>query len=137
MPALHGTPTPCATGSSTKASRPFCQWRQPHYKQCFTHNEPHWLKVPSTPPPTIQECYAVSHYQSISYHIQPYLQPSSVTTRGHRLRYMIPFCRTDILSRSYFLSTIRLWNQIPQKESTALPWTLSRLGLPPRSFEYP
>ena len=82
-------------------------------------------------------CYAVSHYQSISYHIQPYLQPSSVTTRGHRLRYMIPFCRTDILSRSYFPSTIRLWNQIPQKESTALPWTLSRQGLPPWSFEYP
>ena len=74
-----------ATGSSTKTSRPFCQWRLPHYKQCFTHDKHYRLEVASTPPSTIQACYAVSHYQPISCHIQPYFQPSSVTTRGHQL----------------------------------------------------
>ena len=38
----HGQHT--TTGSSTKASRSFCQWRLPHYKQCFKHDEHHRLK---------------------------------------------------------------------------------------------
>jgi len=85
----HGQHT--TTGSRTKASRSFCQWRLPHYKQCFKHDEHHRLEVPSTPPPTIQACYAVSHYQPISCHIQPYIQPYFVTTKGRQLGYLIQF----------------------------------------------
>jgi len=82
----------------------------------------HRLEVHSTPPPTIQACYDVSHYQQASCYIQPYLQPSSVTSKCHQLEYMIPFCRTDICSRSYFMSTIRLWNQIPRTRRSHQPY---------------
>ena len=107
-----------ATGSSTKVCSPFCQWRVPHYK-CVTHDEHHRLEVLSTLPPTIQVfmLYRITN-QLFAIPIQPYPQPSSVTTRGLHLRYMILFCQTDIYSRSYFPSTIRLWNQIPHKVVT-------------------
>ena len=90
-----------------------------YHTKCFTHDEHHRLEVLSTLPPTIQVfmLYRITN-QLFAIPIQPYPQPSSVTTRGLHLRYMILFCQTDIYSRSYFPSTIRLWNQIPHKVVT-------------------
>ena len=43
-----------------------------------------------------------------------YLHLSTLRTRGHTLRYMIPYCRTDVYRNSFFQSAIRLWNQLPE-----------------------
>ena len=43
-----------------------------------------------------------------------YLHPSALSTQGHILRYMIPYCRTDVFWNSFFLSAIRLWNQLSE-----------------------
>ena len=40
--------------------------------------------------------------------------PLYLSTRGHTLRYMIPYCRTDVYRNSFFPSAIRLWNQLPE-----------------------
>ena len=31
-----------------------------------------------------------------------YLHPSTLSTKGHTLRYTIPFCRTDVYRYSFF-----------------------------------
>ena len=45
--------------------------------------------------------------------------PANLNTRGHTLRYMVPFCRTDVYRYSFFPSGIRLWNQLPASIATA------------------
>ena len=50
---------------------------------------------------------------------QQYLHPATSATRGHGLRYIVPYTRTDILRHSFFPSAIRLWNQLPQQLVTA------------------
>ena len=45
--------------------------------------------------------------------VSPFLHPSSISTRGHSDRFLVPFCRTDTLRHSFFPSAIRLWNQLP------------------------
>ena len=42
-----------------------------------------------------------------------YLHPSALSTRGHTLPYMIPYCRTDVYRNSFFPSANKLWNQLP------------------------
>ncbi|MCG8035359.1 MAG: hypothetical protein JAZ03_24705 [Candidatus Thiodiazotropha taylori] len=51
-----------------------------------------------------------------------FFHPTSSSTRGHPLRYMVPFCRTDVFLYSFFPSGIRLWNQLP--ESVVMSETL-------------
>ncbi|MCG8034813.1 MAG: hypothetical protein JAZ03_21935, partial [Candidatus Thiodiazotropha taylori] len=43
-----------------------------------------------------------------------YLHPIGLSTRGHSLRYLVPFSRTDAHRHSFFPSGIRLWNQLPE-----------------------
>ena len=40
---------------------------------------------------------------------------TGAATRGHQHRYRVPFCRTTIYRESFFPSTIRLWNQLPEE----------------------
>ena len=52
---------------------------------------------------------------------QPYLVPrgASTTTRGHNLRYLVPYSRVQFHQQSFFPSTIRLWNNLPDSVATA------------------
>jgi hypothetical protein len=42
------------------------------------------------------------------------------STRGHTSRYKVPFCRTTIYKESFFPSTIRIWNQLPESTISAM-----------------
>ena len=42
-----------------------------------------------------------------------YFQPLGATTRGHELKFLVPYCRINVI-RDSFPSTIRLWNQLPE-----------------------
>ena len=42
------------------------------------------------------------------------LHPSALSTRGHTLRYMIPYCRTDVYRNSCFPSAVRLWQYLSE-----------------------
>ena len=54
-----------------------------------------------------------------------YLHPSALSSRGHTLHYMIPYCRTDVHQNSFFPSATRLWNQLPETiEAAPNPWWL-------------
>jgi len=48
-----------------------------------------------------------------------FLHPSTLTTRGHTLRFVVPYCRTDVYRHTFFPSGIRLWNQLPEGIATA------------------
>ncbi|KAK3098073.1 hypothetical protein FSP39_015909 [Pinctada imbricata] len=52
---------------------------------------------------------------------EPYLIPrsASTTTRGHNLRFMVPYSRVQFHQQSFFPSTIRLWNNLPDRVVTA------------------
>ena len=56
----------------------------------------------------------VSHMDSSTFQGPLYLHPSALSTQGHTLHYMIPYCRTDVYRNSFFQSAIRLWNQLPE-----------------------
>ena len=45
----------------------------------------------------------------------PHLQLLGAATRGHQYKYRIPYCRTNTYKDSFFSSSIRLWNQLPEK----------------------
>jgi len=47
------------------------------------------------------------------------LQFRSSTTRGHNLRFIVPFCSTDYLRHSFFPSPVRLWNTLPEHTASA------------------
>lgn len=44
---------------------------------------------------------------------QQYLQQTQSVTRGHFQPLYLPYCRTDTYRQSFFPSTIRLWNSLP------------------------
>ena len=48
--------------------------------------------------------------------------PAGTCTRGHALRYLVPYCRTDVYLHPFFPSEIRLWNNVP--EDVAMSETL-------------
>ncbi|CAC5397792.1 HMCN [Mytilus coruscus] len=50
---------------------------------------------------------------------EPYLMPTSVSTRGHNIRYLQPHCRTLVYQHSFFPSAIRIWNYLPQPLATS------------------
>jgi hypothetical protein len=52
---------------------------------------------------------------------QPYLVPrsASTTSRGHHLRFLIPYSRVQYHQQSFSPSTIRLWNSLPYSVATA------------------
>ena len=58
-----------------------------------------------------------------------FFHPTSLNTRGHSLRYLVPYCRTDTYSNSFFPSGIRLWNQLPEDLVTAPSLVAFKEGL--------
>ena len=50
---------------------------------------------------------------------EQYLHTTTSVTRGHGLKFIVPYCRTDLLRHSFFPSAIRLWNQLPKPAATA------------------
>ena len=58
-----------------------------------------------------------------------YFRPTALTTRGHSLRYYLPFCRTDVYKHSFFPSGIRSWNQLPEEVASAQSLDAFRVGL--------
>ena len=42
-----------------------------------------------------------------------HLRTTALSTRGHPLKFFVPYTRTDIYKASFFPSGIRLWNQLP------------------------
>ena len=49
----------------------------------------------------------------------PHLQLIGAATRGHKYKYRIPYCSTNTYKDSFSLSSIRLWNQLPEKLTNA------------------
>jgi hypothetical protein len=54
----------------------------------------------------------------IVYHIvdipaMSYLQPTSLRTRGHALRFLVPHTRMRVYKTSFFPKAIWLWNKLP------------------------
>jgi len=61
--------------------------------------------------------YRIVHGQvdirCMAYHL------SATNTRGHSLKFVVPFCRLDIYRHSFFPSGFRLWNALPEHIATA------------------
>ena len=68
-------------------------------------------------------------YMLIDIPASMFLHPSTLSTRGHTVRYMLPFCRTDIYRHSFFPAGIRLWNQLPESLATATTLEGFKAGL--------
>ena len=62
----------------------------------------------------------------------PLLQLMGAATRGHQIKYRIPYCRTNTYKDSFFLSSIRQWNQLPENLTNAK--SLEHRGLQGRDF---
>ena len=50
----------------------------------------------------------------------PCLHHLSAATRGQQQKYRVPYSRTTVHKESFFPSTIRLWNQLPEATAAAL-----------------
>ena len=57
--------------------------------------------------------YRVVH-SLVAIQLPPQFSQTGAATRGHQHRYRIPFCRTTVYKESFFPSTIRVWNQLPE-----------------------
>ena len=44
-----------------------------------------------------------------------HLQLFGVATRDHQNKYRIPYCKSNTYQDSFFVSSVRLWNQLPEK----------------------
>ena len=58
------------------------------------------------------------------------LHPATLNTRGNSMRYLQPYCRTDLYRCSFFPSGIRLWNKLPELVVTAPTLETFKGGLP-------
>ena len=67
-------------------------------------------------------------YGLIDIQAPDFLHPSTLSTRGNTLRYIIPYCRTDIYRHSFFPSAIRLWNQLRDRTVTSPMLDAFKLG---------
>ena len=52
-------------------------------------------------------------YHLVDIPADQYLHPSSLRTRGHQLRFLVPHTRTTVYRTAFFPQAIRLWNQLP------------------------
>jgi hypothetical protein len=50
----------------------------------------------------------------------PFIHHLSAATRGQQQKYIVPYSRTTVHKESFFPSTIRLWNQLPEATTAAL-----------------
>ena len=60
----------------------------------------------------------------------PHLQLLGAATRGHQYRYRVPYSRTKTYKESFFPSSIRLWNQLPEELTTAESLETFKAGIP-------
>ncbi|XP_062578982.1 uncharacterized protein LOC134240892 [Saccostrea cucullata] len=63
--------------------------------------------------------YRVIH-SLVAIDLPPQFSQTGAATRGHQQRYRIPFCRTNVYKESFFPTTIRIWNQLPEDTITAI-----------------
>ena len=59
----------------------------------------------------------------------PHLQLLGAATRGHQYKYRIPYCRTNTYKDSFFLSSVRLWNQLQENLTNAEPLEAFKAGI--------
>lgn len=52
-------------------------------------------------------------YELVDIPCRVYLTPQQTTSRGHDLRFFLPYCRTVTYKQSFFPTASRLWNQLP------------------------
>jgi hypothetical protein len=50
----------------------------------------------------------------------PFMHHLGAATRGQQHKYIVPYSRTTVHKESFFPSTIRLWNQLPEATAVAL-----------------
>ena len=50
----------------------------------------------------------------------PFMHHLGAATRGQQHKYIVPYSRTTVHKESFFPSTIRLWNQLPEATAAAL-----------------
>ena len=60
----------------------------------------------------------------------PHLQLLGAATRGHQYKYRVPYSRTKTYKESFLPSSIRLWNQLPEKLTTAESLETFKAGIP-------
>jgi hypothetical protein len=54
-------------------------------------------------------------YHLVDIPAEQHLNQSSLRTRGHHLRFLVPHTRTTVYRTSFFPQAIRLWNQLPAR----------------------
>jgi hypothetical protein len=52
-------------------------------------------------------------YQIVETPVISYLQPASLLTRGHVLKFLLPNTKTTVYKTSFFPQAVRLWNNLP------------------------
>jgi len=52
-------------------------------------------------------------YNLVDIPAEHHLNRTSLRTRGHSLRFLVPHTRTTVYRTPFFPQTIRLWNQLP------------------------
>jgi hypothetical protein len=50
----------------------------------------------------------------------PFMHHLGAVRRGQHHKYIVPYNRTTVHKESFFPSTIRLWNQLPEATAAAL-----------------
>jgi hypothetical protein len=50
----------------------------------------------------------------------PFMHHLGAATRGQQHKYIVPYSRATVHKESFFPSTIRLWNQLPDTTAAAL-----------------
>ena len=70
-------------------------------------------------------------YRLVDIPAESYLQPASLRTRGHTLRFLVPHSRTTVYKTSFFPQAIRLWKQITRRNQwRPRPWIALRPSCP-------
>ena len=72
--------------------------------------------------------YRITH-DLVDIEADKFLQPSTLSVRGHSMRFQLPFCRTDVFRHSFFPAGIRLWNQLPERVVAAQTLDTFKAGL--------
>ena len=68
---------------------------------------------------TCVPCKLLEHIVCRNQHSEHYLTHSGTATRGHGIRFLVPYCSVNAYKNSFFPSTVRLWNSLPVSAVTA------------------
>ena len=127
MGPLHQIKHP-TVGSRPKACSKICDRGLQNHQQPQSDDRRPWMGTSRRANFKLVMVYRIT-YGLIDIPAPLYLHPSALSTRGHTLRYMIPYCRTDIYRNSFFPSAIRLWNQLPETVVAAPTLDDFKMGL--------